>query len=546
LAATLVALVTTVTVARDPAPAHASGGVVAYAGRAGSFGTLGATTPVDAATTTSVSVGTGAPAGWGFRPGQAAWFTTLAGNGDLVVADQPQTDDPSRPTADHMAVSTYRPPASGDPSGATLGHQVIPTTTGATTAFEPGKPVGGADVEDVQLVPASGSRPERIAFTSAVPYSGWDASTTGEYPALGFLRRSGSTWSFDGYAGAGGVSRTAGQLAASTSDTALADATCPVVFLLRDCGGLNEISLLPRSGNLVLTQYYGPPGGNSGGIVVVSPEGALLAHYAYPTVYDNGGSTALEVRPREVKADPTSPAGQDRFVVIFDTFDPTRPANDREVPFAAQEFSYTSASGIVPTTYAFRADHATDVGFESALYDSAGNLWLAQRHRASLSAAPLARYTRTELTTNCSPQWGWWNFYGNTCTPHDTLSAASGLGYSMSLDEDPVTHDILNTTLSGYLQSIRRTGTSPYTFSQRLVVNLGINNLRDRSTYLVSPRKATVDGTARRYYVPVQLLQNPATTGSSCGWWMNPPAPCAPPVLDQWLVTVDLHALLGT
>src|SRR5262249_5386282 len=203
----------------------------------------------------------------------------------------------------------------------------------------------------------------------AVPYSGWDASATGsgEYPAIGFLRRSGSTWSFDGYAGAGGVSRTAGQLAASTSDTSLADATCPVVFLLRDCGGLDEIARLPQSGNLVITQYYGAPGSNSGGIVVVSPEGALLAHYAYPTVYETGGSTALQGRPREIKADPTSPSGQDRFVVIFDTFDPSRPANDTESPFAAQEFSYTPSGGIVPTTYAFRADHSTDVGFESAL-----------------------------------------------------------------------------------------------------------------------------------------------------------------------------------
>jgi len=510
----------------------AASSVITVTGSAGSFGTLGATTPTDVNAPQSVSVSTSSPASWGFGAGESAWFTTLTNEHELAIANLPQSGNPLEPTADHMAVSMWNPAATPP-----FVNFVIPTSTGMTTALQKGSTlVGGADVEDVQDIPARFARPERIAFTSAAPYWNWDPLVVGEYPTLGFLKRTTKGWQYDQ-----ATSKTAEQIAASTRNTALADSACPVSGSIRDCKGFTEIALLPVSNDLVVTQYFPNSGLTSGGIVVLSPTGALLARYQYPQVSAPGNSTQLSIAPREVKSDPTGTRGNERFVVIFDTYSPTK----APLPFAAQEFVFNSRTKqITPGTIAFRSDQTGNYAFSTSLYDSSGNLWLAQHVSGALNAGPLLRYTRAELNT-CAPGTNWTQNYGQTCAPHDNIAESKNLGDSTSLDEDTATHDILNTTLAGYLQVIAPSGS---TYQQKLVINLGLGVLVNRFKLLIGPHKGTVDATNRLYYIPIQEMQNDVSNNSSaCGYGHTPATPpCPPPLLNQWLYTVDLFQLLGS
>jgi hypothetical protein len=508
--------------------AAAAAPVITVTGSSGSFGNLGATTPTDANTTQSVSLSTSSPASWGFGAGQSAWFTTLTGEHEVAIGNLPQSGSPL-PTADHMAVSIWNPAATTP-----FANFVIPTSTGMTATLKPGTLVGGADIEDVQDIPSKFGRPERIAFTSAIPYWNWDTSVVGEYPTLGFLKRTAKGWTYDRY-----KSKTAEQIAASTTNTALADSACPASGSMRDCKGFTEIALLPVSNDLVVTQYFHNAGLTSGGIAVLSPTGTLLARYQYPQVFAPGGSTSLTIAPREVKSDPTGTRGNERFVVIFDTYT----SSGGPSPFAAQEFVFNSRNKqITPTTTAFRSDQTGSNAFSTSLYDSSGNLWLAQHVSGALTAAPLVRYTRTELAV-CAPGASWTQNYGQTCAPHDSIVQSAKLGDSVSLDEDTTTHDILNTTLAGYLQAIEPSGS---TYQQKLVVNLGLGVLVNRFQLLIGPHKGTVDPTNRLYYIPIQQLQSDAATGTQCGYGHTPATPpCTPLVLNQWLYTVDLLQLLG-
>ena len=86
-----------------------------------------------------------------------------------------------------------------------------------------------------------------------------------------------------------------------------------------ECQGLTEVAQLPGSGDLVVTQYFDQPssGHASGGLLILDPTGNILAHYTYPNLPGPNG-TSLSVHPREVEADPTRHAGDERFAVVFD------------------------------------------------------------------------------------------------------------------------------------------------------------------------------------------------------------------------------------
>ncbi len=100
------------------------GAAVRIYGAAGTFGQL-ASAPV---TPTGQPLLTVPVDGWGFLPGQAAYFPTVAPDGTIVIANEPQTDNQLMPTARQMALTTF------DPASRRFANTVVPTSTDAPSS----------------------------------------------------------------------------------------------------------------------------------------------------------------------------------------------------------------------------------------------------------------------------------------------------------------------------------------------------------------------------------------------------------------------------
>ena len=126
--------------------------------------------------------------GWGFLPGQAAYFTAVDRAGRVIIANEPQTDIQPRPTGDGMVFSTF------DPDTRTFVNHRVPTSVGSTTTSVARLAgVGGADIADLEVINTLSG--EQLVFTSMSPYGGWDPSTDGVYPSLSILNETRSGWS---------------------------------------------------------------------------------------------------------------------------------------------------------------------------------------------------------------------------------------------------------------------------------------------------------------------------------------------------------------
>ncbi|MBJ7470072.1 MAG: hypothetical protein JHD16_02175 [Solirubrobacteraceae bacterium] len=509
--------------------------VTAY-GASGTFGGVG----LRSATPTGHPFAAHAVDGWRFLPGQSAYFPAVTPDGTVVMANEPQTDNQLLPTARQMVLSTF------DPRRLAFRNEVIATTTGRTEVSGPWAGaaglVGGGDVSDVELVRQDGGW--RIAFTSAMPYWGWDAEAAGVYPTLGYLRRDrGGDWVADPRR-----SRTAldlarrshrGAPACQQEATASGRVSAPV----GTCHMPAELAQLPRSRALVVTQYASSDAATpSGRISVLDPAGQVLASYAYPRISLPDGKR-LVVHPREVNADPTGRRGEERFVVIFDAVGaPGAPTP----PFAMQEFRYDDRARTirpvsVPVLSGDVAANGSPVGFETAQYARDGSLWAAQARTGTLHGAPVAVYRaaggRAVLggRPGCSAPQGWHGErWATACAPDARVAAAAPLGVGRSLVEDHATGAMLLTTMSGVVLPMLPPGdaTSPRALPP---IDLGLDGLVDRRVARIGPRKTAIDQRTGSLWIPVQQLASHA----SCSTW-----PCAPAALDQWLFRVDVRAAL--
>ncbi len=485
------------------------GPLMSLYGRGGSFGGLNGRTKLLG----GQSFATVAVNNWAFGAGQAAYMSAVTSAGAVVIATTPYTDNQMQPTATTMELGCLLP------GTRQFQRIVVPSTTGKTSLVGYGSSYGGGDIGDVQVVGSGAS--ERVLFSSVVPYHGWNTQTDGQLPSLGALApTSGGSVRLDT-----GLDRTAAQLASSGVNVALPRMANAYGQTLTGGRGLCEMALLPASGHVVVTQYFGPSLNNQqGGILVVDAQGNVKASWQYPAATYHGRPVKCLVR--EAESDPTGVLGDERFSIICDTFD----ANNNPVPFPVQEFSYDARRATIrPMTGAVQAS-ADGSRMETAKYGKDGTLYVARTKPDGLTADRIAVYRKGRLAS-VAPATSTWSTVGwNGYVPPDQLirgSDTTGLVRSLALD--PHTGALIVTGLNGVLLAVRgAVGRAAVTAS----FDIGLNQLVDRNRYNVGIRKGAVDAARRALWIPVPQLD---MTGYPAGSY---------PRLDQWVYRVDLKQLL--
>jgi hypothetical protein len=472
--------------------------------------------------------------GWGFGPGHAAFMSAVASDGTVFLSTTPFSDDQSKLTGSDMELGVFAP------GSRRFTRLVIPSTTGRTTqpAANPAyKGVGGADVSDV-LAAIGPDGTERVVFCSLMPYFGWDVSVYGHLPALGQIRRSGSTGQASGWRYERGLSKTADELAAST-DPYTAALAFPEVQPggPRSPRGPASLAQLPRSGHVVIAHYFGngSGGADSGALSVVDLDGRVRAFWQYPQVRPLG--LQVVVNPREVVADPTSENDDERFVLISDCRGP----DYAPVPFTVQEFSYSaSKQAIVPVSTAVRA--AQDGSrMETACFGADGTLFVARTRAGGLLADTLAVYPklgRERGLVSRTPATGNWpvESWGATNQPDYLVAGTDRGGLVRSITYDPRSRAVVTAGLDGLVQVIRPSGEgSRMAFRTSRGVDIGLNKLRGPSTRYIGVRRGAVDVARRLLWLPVNQMVLDELT------WPYPPFK-----LDQWLLRIGLDELLET
>ncbi|HKT02846.1 MAG TPA: hypothetical protein VJT31_25220 [Rugosimonospora sp.] len=551
-------------------PQFAAGAEVTLIGAAGTFGGLQGT----GVTPTGQTFGVHAVRGWGFEPGQAAWFTIANADGSLLISNQPQKDNPVDPSARSMAVSAYYPATD------TFANVKISSATSAgdlgVTALNK-----GADIEDLQVLPNGD-----VAFDSASPWNGWDASQYGTFPTYGTLHQNGGVWSQ-----VASVPPKRTGLGIQATNPVLGPQACPTAsgngIPYSSCHGPSEMALLPTSQDVVVGQYFATNQhgfiGTSGQLMVLKPDGTLLASYVYPDVPDISldplfqprgygcapGDANLLVSPREVESDPTSAPDDDRFAVVFDTWHCPDPLTGKRqsAPFMIQEFSYkASTRTITPVSKAVypgkrqNLEGANDVmSTEHARYDAQGNLWLATMFTNNpLAGAGVYVYPKTPLgrAVTANPACAWdqtapvatqWFVQ---CSPLTALADAASYGTPTDIVEDPKTHAMLLVTNGNntvYVVAVQPSGAGTgMSFAAKPALDLGIGVLQKAkapapapvgTAYQVVAQKGAVDyqpGVRHFLYLPIQgvlLLE-------------SEPIPANPVTIPQYLMRIDLDQLM--
>jgi hypothetical protein len=492
-------------------------------------------------------------------PGQAAWFATGANNGDIVIPNQPQSDNPlGAPTANDMAVTIFTP------STAAVQTVRIKTSTGYTYVPPQNQGIGGADIEDSLLLPNG-----QVALDSASPWNAnpfnLNPATYGVYPTYVTLQSSGNGW-------APSTAKFARDIQSSNTQPAptplnpnlhitVGQQACPTGSMngvsITTCLSPAEMGLLPQSGDVVVAQYTPNPtypsdvnGEHSGHLMVLDPAGKLLASYVVANQSDStctGSNGFKTVSPREIDTDPTSVLGDERFIVIYDVFCNTGTTTANS--WAAQEFSFNSTRAQTAPTQAITATSAafnpsTTSTVDRAHYDRWGNLWFGTKSGSnSLAGADVAVYTKAAddshkfNTTACPPFAAW----GEVCPPdypstENELHEGTQMAAPANIQEvwDPTsgtsTEYIYDT--SDYVLPITATYTkgqpSTMTFTMRPIIDQGIHSsLNPGQGDLLNAVKGAISG--GYLWIPVQQWLTPGT------------APPTPPIqLSQYLTRISL------
>lgn len=500
-------------------------------GKGGTFGTLESARHVS----TGQSIRTQAVTGWEMTPGQSVFYGVAAG-GELFFGGFTQNGNALNPSANHMALSVFKPHASS------FRNLVIPTSNGSISAVNPYFPdVGGADVADTQAVTVNGLR--KLAFISTAPYHRWDEQKYGLYPSLGFLQRDGSgNWSYDAAS-----SKTAQQLqdlnGAAGRDAFPTEDDPYALTQTATNKGMVELALLPKSGNLVINRYFGE---SNGGFVVLDAGGHLKAKYELPDIPDSAGGSWY-ASPKFVETDPTSALGDERFFIQYDAYytgpDGTKTAHHpvQEFSFNANEPDYTRA--IRPVSAALATDNEGN-NFGYANYDSKGNLWIGSNVPGNAwNGGDMTVFRRDPETGKRSyetgrcaapadfPASGW----RISCPPEIRVAGRASDGWLQAIMEDTKpgtakTGTIYGVTVKGRVIPVRPayrsgllTGGNP-----QKIIDLDVYALRDTQPgYTVNARKAYIDPASRWLWMPV------STDNATTNQVLNKVQP-------QWAYRVDL------
>lgn len=435
---------------RDAVPEEGPPGTVTVYGRAGAFGSLGATVP------SGQTASTRAVHGWGFPPGVMAGRVVGAGDGTLVVAGVTQSWE-GRSTSAQTVLTAFDPVARRSTTVR------VPTTTGETSVRTPSGALAGGSVRGLV---ALGGRDDAVVFTVRRSVADRGPAAESTWPVLGVLTRDGPQWT---------VRRENVRSAAGI------DALDPGTCADGSCAAFGDLASLPASGRLVAA-VSDPPGlrvmrferqPGAGGYVV-----RMGARYPFPRM------EGLRVTPREVHADPTGIEGDERFVVGLDV------TGSDGTPRAPVLQGFTLAGeGIRPTTPPLIPGTRSDkkelpfVGYGALRYDRDGNLWAA-RH-SNLNGGSLALYFPGGNLAACRPDGRPVGDYrtraadgaqtwGVACRPDFDLLQANRLVGMTGLIPDPDTGDMVALTLTGTLMSVRVSGRgAAMTFRMGTPVDLG-------------------------------------------------------------------------
>jgi hypothetical protein len=481
-----------------PAPVPAGATVTLY-GRAGTFGSVGSTTP------SGQQVVLNAVPGWGFPPGVQAYRTTLAADGTVFVAGLGHHVDFTKPTADELVVAAY------DPRVNRFSTIQLTTAEGAAT--------GRAAPSIADLEPVAGGA--AVAFTARPGRDG--PQDQGGWPAFGILTKVDGQWQVARGPGGWTNQWTVGVLRAGTADA-----------------GLGEMAALPRSRDLIVTQDTGLlalrlAGPDAAGRYAVR----VVGRYAYPmTVGDR------TVAVREVQVDPTGRPGDERFTVGLDVA-----SRATFTPRVIQEFTYDRRNGAIrpvsaPLIPGDRNREGTAFyGYGTFMYDDRGNLWVSRLdgfrggklavYAAGAGRRKLAggqcRYRPGRPLADYLTRAGGRIAWGQACRPDYDILQAQQLPGMQGLVQDLSTKDIVALAFGGVLMPVRATGTgSAMSFRIGNLLDIGRKLLPSYDGDWADHRLGGVDSAHRVWLTAMH--GRPGHVGAS---------------LDQWLYSVDTTDLFA-
>lgn len=420
---------------------------VILAGAAGTFSGLGSSVQSGHAMTELTVTG------WGFGAGEALFYTLAMPDGQIILSTTPLTDNELQPTYDHAEINVF------DPARCLFYSDVIPTSLGATTALQPGWNVGGTDAGGGDMCVVNNNGTVMALFTCSGYYFGWQISIYGLYPTIGYLAKASGNWAYDSAASLTGdqLHATAPALFESVFEPSpYANAYGETYWNPR---GMAQVDNFPQSGNVLAGCYFPGNGFNSGLLNVVSPSGTLLASYQVPDMNQSDGVTPITAAVREVKCDPSSSAGDERFTVIYDVF-PIGNNAPPAYPHVVQEFSYDNGSQTITPKSVPCVTTATDAQPQAMHFDQWGNLYLCQASiilNGGLQARAAALFCKNSgeraLVTS-APATGNWATDGAYATPvapdyYLGFADSAGSGFAAPLGFNPLTNTLFHPGSSG-------------------------------------------------------------------------------------------------
>jgi len=426
----------------------------------GAVNTFGALTSATTTASGHTFVATAVP-GWSFGPGAAVFYTDVMSDGQIVMSALPFTENELLPTANHAEIDVF------DPLRFKFYNLTIPTSTGATVAVEPGDQVGGTDAGAGDLRRVVHNNVEYLVFTCGGYYFNWNISTTGLYPAIGFLNRNTTgDWQYDQAISLTGDQWEATNPTVYTTTIAPGGQNTGVGGTYWPTGTLGQMAVFPQSGNVVIGHYFGTQhaGSTSGCISVVDTAGNLLCSYQIPNIVPMTGTMTFAA-VRDVETDPTSALNDERFVILYDGFVSNTPHHP------VQEFSYNAnAQTITPKSVpCITTDTNSDFSF--SIIDNLGNLYITQFDITNgLAAKNVAVYKKNAGERNIvsqAPATGsWWSAgtWGTKVPADFSLNFANQQGFGAlagPLTMDPVTGALLVPGATGrFSAAVPQTGNS--------------------------------------------------------------------------------------
>jgi Fibronectin type III domain len=305
------------------------------------------------------------PSAFPLVAGAGPWFGAATTDNNFAVGQMTLTDNEAHSTT--LGTSLYI----WNTSLYRLQNIPVPTTTGV---FNPPGSNGATGSTLDQITPVTISGTHYIFAIGAVSYAGWQVALYGDAYWLMAFKETNGVWAFDST-----HSKTAAQLHASSSAGASAFTATTNSFgeTVYQSLGPTCMGLAPNSQDLLIGNYFYATGLFSGSIVALNPAtGVVTAFYQFPNITD-ANSVPCEFSVRDLIINPTSGAGDERFLVTFDVFVRSSGANYGLHPL--MEFSYNGTSTITQLSPPMSPFSLTDASYTNDYnivgWDGSGNLW---------------------------------------------------------------------------------------------------------------------------------------------------------------------------